>query len=111
MNAAGHVHADRLSGFRLDLLQKVDRVGLQERHVRIGVESMKAAGGVPGRTSGQYGALHQRHVAPSVFRQVIEHRSADDAPADNNHAIVRFHPRDPEPNRLPIMLMNGSAAV
>ncbi len=48
MNAAGHMHADRLAGFGLDFLQKVDRVGLEKRHVGVGVESMKAAGGMPG---------------------------------------------------------------
>ncbi len=93
MNAAGHVHADRLAGFGFDLLQKVDRVGLEERHIGIGVESVKAAGGVPGRASGQDGALDQRHVAPTKFRQMVKDRSPDDAPADNNDAIVRFHPR------------------
>ena len=111
VNAAGHVHADRLAGFGFDLLQEVDRIGLQNRHVGIGVESVKAAGGVPGRAGGQDRALDQRHVAPSVFRQMVEHRSPDDAAADNNDAIVRFHLRAPDPNRLSVMLPNASARV
>ena len=93
MNAAGHMHADGLAGFGLDLLQKVDRVGLKERHIGIGVESMKSAGGVPGRASGQDGALDQRHVGPTKFRQMVKDRSPDDPSADDNDAVVRFHPR------------------
>ena len=81
--------------FGFDLFQKVDRVGLEERHVRIGVESMKAAGGVPGRARGQNGALDQRHVAPSKFRQMVKNRGPDDAPANDNGAIVRFQVRAP----------------
>ena len=72
MNAAGHVHADRLARFGLDVLQEVDRVGLQDRHVGVGVERVEAAGSVPGRSRGQDRALHQRHVAPAVFRQMVE---------------------------------------
>ena len=43
MNAAGHMHADGLAGLGFDLPQEVDRVGLKERHVGIGVERMKIA--------------------------------------------------------------------
>ena len=84
MNAAGHMHADGLAGFGLDLLQKVDRIGLKERHIGIGVERMKSAGGVPGRASGQDGALDQRHVGPPKFRQMVKNGSADDPSADHN---------------------------
>ena len=95
MNAAGHMHPDGLAGFALDLLQKVDRIGLEQRHIRVGVESMKTAGGVPGRASGQNGALHQRDVGPTQFCQMVKNRSTDDASADDNDAIVRFHLRTP----------------
>ena len=95
MNAAGHVHADRLARFGFDFLQEVDRIGLQDRHVGIGVESVEAAGGVPRRAGGQDRAFHQRHVAPAVFRQMVKNRGPDDASADNNDAIMRFHARPP----------------
>ena len=76
-----------------DLLQEVDCIGLEDRHVGIGVESMEAAGGMPGRARGQDRALHQRHVAPAIFCQMVKDRSPDHAPADNNDAVVRFHLR------------------
>ena len=93
MNAAGHVHADWLAGFGLDLLQKVDRIGLEERHIRVGVESVKAAGRVPGGASGQDGALHQRDVGPPKFGQMVKNGSPDDPSADHDDAIMRIHLR------------------
>ena len=74
VNAAGHVHADRLAGFGLHLLQEVDRIGLEERHVGIGVERVEIAGGVPGRARGQDRALDQRDVAPAELRQMVKRR-------------------------------------
>ena len=47
VDAACHVHADRLAGLRFDFLQEVDRVGLQDRHVRVGVERVEAARRMP----------------------------------------------------------------
>ena len=95
MDAAGHVHADRLAGFRFDLLQKVDRVGLQDRHVGVGVERVEAAGGVPRRTRGQNRAFDQRDVAPAELRKMVKNRGAHHAPANNDHPILRFHARPP----------------
>ena len=95
MDAAGHVHADRLARFGFDLLQEVDRVGLQDRHVGVGVEGVEAAGGVPGRTRGQDRALDQRDVAPAEFRKMVKNRGADDAAANDDDPIVRFHARPP----------------
>ena len=34
----------------LDIFEKVDRIGLEERDIRIGVERVEVAGRVPGRT-------------------------------------------------------------
>ena len=88
MNASGHVHADGLAGFGLDLLQKVDRVGLKQRHVGIGVQRMKSAGGVPGRASRQDGPLDQRRVGPTKFGQMVKDGSADNPSADHNRAVA-----------------------
>jgi hypothetical protein len=90
VNAASHMHADRLAGLGFDVFQKVNRVGLEERHVRIGVESMKSASGVPGRAGGQDRTLHQRHVAPPKFRQMVKNRGPDDPPANDDGSIVGF---------------------
>src|ERR1700733_13112954 len=98
MNAPSHVHAYGLSRLGFDLLQKVDRVGLKERHIGIGVDGVKSAGRVPGRASGQDGALDQRHVGPTKFCQVVNDRSPDDPSTDNNDAVVCFHPRSLDRN-------------
>ena len=47
-DAAGDVHAARLTGNPLDLLVEIDRVLLQLGDVRIAVDRVHAAGGVPG---------------------------------------------------------------
>src|SRR5271166_3410282 len=78
--------------FRFDFLQEVDRIGLKDRHAGIGVESVKATGGVPRQACGQDRTLHQHNVAPSEFRQMVEHRRPDDASANNNDTIMRFMP-------------------
>ena len=87
------MHAYWLARLGFDLLQEVDRVGLKERHIGIGVEGVKSAGRVPGRASGQDGALDQRHVGPTKFCQVVKDRGSNDPSADDNDAVVRFHPR------------------
>ena len=111
MNAAGHVHADRLARFGFDVPQEVDRVGLQERHVGVGVEGVEAAGGVPRRAGGQDRPFHQRHVAPAIFRQMVKNRGSDDAPANNNNAIMRSHPGRLNGIAIQCMLANCSAPV
>ena len=100
MDAAGHVHADRLAGFGFDLFQEVDRIGLENRHVGVGVERVKAAGRVPRRARGQDRTFHQRYVAPPVLRKVVKNGRSNDAPANYDDAIVRFHPRAPVANHL-----------
>jgi hypothetical protein len=47
------MHADRLARLSFDLLEKVDRIGLEERHIRVGVEGVKPAGSVPGGARGE----------------------------------------------------------
>ena len=98
-DAAGHVQADIVAGFRSDLAQQVDGIGLERGHVRIGVERMDAAGGVPGRSGGQHRALDQRDVGPAELRQMIEHRGADHAAPDHHDPVLvhRTPPCRPRP--------------
>jgi hypothetical protein len=92
-DAASHVEPDILAGFLLDLGQKIDRIGLQRRHVRVGVQGMDTARRMPGRARRQHAALHQRHVGPAEFGQVIQHRGADHAAPDDHDTILGFHRR------------------
>ena len=88
---AGHVHAHGLAGFLLDLGEQVDGIGLQLGDVGISIERMKPACRVPARACRQHAALDQAHVLPAELGEVIEHGSADDAAANHDGTIVRFH--------------------
>ncbi len=110
VDPARHVHPDRVARFRFDLLEQIDRVGLKDRHVRIGVERMESARRVPRGAGGQNGALHQRNIGPVQFRKMVKNRGADD-PAPNDHsAVVRFHARSSK-NRQSQRLANSFQAV
>jgi hypothetical protein len=85
---AGHVHPDALAGFPLDLGQEVDRIGLEGGDVRVGVQGMEAAGGVPARPRGQDLAFEKSHIRPSELGEMIGDRCADDATADDDRAII-----------------------
>ena len=84
IQAAREVQAHILAGQRLDLPVELDRVGLQPRHVRITVERMEPAGGMPARAGSQLLALAQHHVLPTELGQMVEHAAADNAPADDH---------------------------
>jgi len=68
----------------LDLLVQLDRVLLEPRDVRVAVERVHAASGVPRRTRGQLAALEEHDVGPAGLRQVVEHGRADNAPTDDD---------------------------
>ena len=89
--ARGHVQADILAGIVLDLLVEVDGVFLQLGDVRIAVDGVHAAGGMPGRAGGQFGALQQHDIGPAEFRQMIENGTADDATTDDDDLGMAFH--------------------
>ena len=91
MDPASHVHADRLTRLRLDLPEEVDRVGLKDRHVRVGVERVKAARRVPRGAGGQDRAFDQGDVRPAELGKMVKNRSADDAAPNHDGAIMRFH--------------------
>ena len=96
-----HVQPDILARFRPDLAQQVDGVGLERRHVRVGVERMDAAGRVPGRSGGEHRAFDQRNVGPAELRQMVEDRGADHAAADDHDPIL-VHRFAPCPRRIPL---------
>src|SRR5271166_4411299 len=91
MDPARHVHADRLAGLRFDFLKEVDRIGLQDRHVRIGVERMEAARCMPGRTRGEHGSLDQGDVRPTEFRKMVKNGGPNDAASDDDDPVARIH--------------------
>lgn len=97
IEAAGHVHADRLLGNRFDLFIELNGVGLQERHACVAIMGVEAARRMPARPGRQLLALQQHHVAPAKFGQVIEDAAPNNPPADHGDLAMRLHP-----NRLPI---------
>jgi hypothetical protein len=89
-DAAGDVHTAGLARDLLDLLVEIDRVLLQFRDVRVAVDRVHAAGGVPGRARGQLRALDQQHVFPAGLGQVIKNARADHAAADDDDFRMAF---------------------
>ena len=75
----------------LELLVEVDGVLLQLGDVRIAVDGVHAAGGVPGRAAGELAALDQQHVLPAGLGQVIEDADAHHAAADHHHLRTTLH--------------------
>ena len=53
LQPAGQMQPAGFAGDRLDLLVEPDRIGLQLGDVRVGVQRVEAAGGVPGRAGGE----------------------------------------------------------
>ncbi len=91
VHAAGHVHADRLARFGFDLLEEVDRIGLQNRHVGIGVQGVKAAGCVPGGACGQDRPLDEGDVRPAQSGKMVKDRGAHHAAPDHDCPVMRRH--------------------
>ena len=90
-HAAGQMQRAGLAGDLLDLLVELHRIGLQLGDVGVAVQRVEAAGRMPGRAGGQLRALDQHDVGPAGLGQMVEHRAADDAAADDNRFYVRFH--------------------
>ena len=85
------MHADGLAAFFLDLAEQIDGVGLQRGNVRIRVESMDAAGGMPARSGGQDRPLDQADVGPAHLGEMVDNRGADDATSNNDNTVMRIH--------------------
>ena len=64
--------ADVLAGLGLEALVEIDRVLVQLADRVAHVEERQQPGRMPGRTGGQFRALHQHHVRPALLRQVIK---------------------------------------
>ena len=88
---ARDVQAARLPRDALELLIEVDRVLLQLGDVRVTVDRMHAARGMPGRPRGEFGALDEQDVFPSCLGQVIGHARAHHAAANDHHAGFATH--------------------
>ncbi len=103
MQAAG------LARERLDLPVQVDGVLLQARDVRLAVEGVHAAGGVPGGAGGQLALLQQQHVGPADLGQVIEHARPDHAAADHDRPrrSLHMHSRSRRPGPLSGTLLHS----
>ena len=89
--SAGHVHADRLPAFLLDLAKKVDRIGLQGGNIGIGIQRMHTTSGMPARPGRQHRPFNQADIRPPHLRQMIDDRRTNDTATDDHHAIMRFH--------------------
>ena len=87
-HAAGQVQPARAPGLGLELGVEVDRVRLQRRDVRVGVERVEARRRVPRRARGELGALDEDEVGPAELGEVVEHARADDAAPDDDAAVV-----------------------
>ena len=90
-DAAGQMHAGRLAGKLLDLLVEADRVFLQLGDVRIAIDRVHAAGGMPCRAGCQLVALQQHHIAPTVPRKMEQHGAADHTAANHYSLRMRLH--------------------
>ncbi|MEI9983627.1 MAG: hypothetical protein WDN69_10740 [Aliidongia sp.] len=89
--AAGEMQPAGLARDRFDLLVKLDRVALQLGDIGIAVQSVEAAGSVPGRTGCQLLPFQQHDVAPAGLGQVIEHAAPDDAAPDDDDLCLSLH--------------------
>jgi len=89
--AARHMQPCRLARCGLDLRVEVDGVFLELRDMRVAVDGVHAARGVPARPGGELVALDQHDILPAAFREVVQHRSADHPAADNDDFGMGFH--------------------
>ena len=86
--------AVKAAGLARDLLKLVverDRIALKLGHVRVTVQRVETARGMPGGAGGEDVALDQHHVLPACLGEMIEHRTADDAAADHHHTSLGLH--------------------
>ena len=90
-DAARAMQPATLPGDLLELIVQTDRVALQLGHVRIAVQRVETARRVPGRSRRQPRALNQHDVFPACLGEMVQHRTADDAAADDRDLGVGFH--------------------
>ena len=90
-NAARPVQSARLARDLFQLVIEPDGVALQLGDVRIAVQRVEPARRVPGRPRRQPRPLDQHHVLPARLGEMIQHRTANNAAADDRNAGVGFH--------------------
>ena len=88
---AGQVDRAVLAGDALDLLVQLDRVLLEPRDVRVAVERVHPARGVPRAAGRQLATLDEHDVGPAGLRQVVQDARADHAPTDDDDLRVLLH--------------------
>ena len=87
---AGHVQTDVLAGCFLDLAVQVNSVLLKLGDVGIAVDSMHAAGGMPGRSRGKLRSFQKHDIGPAEFCQMVQDRTSNDATADDDNPRCCF---------------------
>ena len=102
--AARHMQPRRLARCGLDLRVEIDGVFLQPGDMRVAIDGVHAAGGMPARPAGEFVALDQHDILPAALRQVIQHRSTDHPAADNDDFGMSLHATS-----LPASLARSSA--
>ena len=85
------MQADILAGILLDLLVELDRVFLQLGNVRITIDRVHAARRMPGGAGGQLRTLQKHHIGPAELGQVVQDRTPDDTPADDDDTRMALH--------------------
>ena len=88
---AGHMQADILAAFFLNLLQQVNGIGLQACDIGVGIQRMNTARCMPGRPGSQNRAFQQAHIAPAHPGQMVKHRCANHAPANDHNTVMGIH--------------------
>jgi hypothetical protein len=76
------------AGLGLQLGVEVDRVRLERRDVRVGVERVEAGRRVPRGPRGELGPLDEHDLGPAERGEVVQHARPDDAAADHDAAVV-----------------------
>ena len=82
--AAVPLPAGREAGLLLERVIERDRVAEQLGDVGARAQLADEPGGMPGRAGGQLAPLEQQHVGQAHLAEMIGHRAADDAAADDD---------------------------
>ena len=84
-----------LTGFSLQTLVYLDRLGDHPADVDAAGVGRDEAGSMPGGTRRELGTFQQRDVCPATFGQSVENGGADTTTADDNGASMSLHEEFP----------------
>ena len=90
----GDVEAYVLAGLGGEALVQVHGVLVQLADRVAHIEQRQQACGMPSGTGGEFGALQQHHVGPSLQCEVVQRADADHAAANDYDAGMSFHVLD-----------------